>query len=337
MTQIGLTTVGVGASHAFIAKKQNSKVIVALDNIIQSPLYEKVGAATTTVSILNRVVSLYDASIFKQYDLIKIDNEIMRIQVVGYNGNANDVFVDREWMGTQLSAHTNGSSVQLVKGDYNIIKDRITFADVPFGGIKETVGVSSNQFNLVTNSFTALSDFLVTGSEVRLRSFNPPAPLVGNDNYFIPPKGNNNFSLAANKGDALVGTAITFTSAGIGTHNFLFVDTSNGSSFQGRSFMRSDYTGNVVMDDVSGSFTGIAKTFTITSSGVNTTGITSDFGAILVNNIFQKPEVDYDFIGGSATGITSIRFTGNDTNTINLSDVNANNLPLVFGKYYLLV
>ena len=326
-THIGLTTVGVGASHAFIATKQNSKVIVALDNIIQSPLYEKVGAATTTVSILNRVVSLYDASIFKPYDLIKIDNEIMRIQVVGYNGNANDVFVDREWMGTQLSGHTNGSDVQLVKGDYNIIKDKITFADVPFGGIKETVGVSSNQFNLVTNSFTALSDFLITGSEVRLRSFDPPAPLVGNDNYFIIKNDNNNFSLAANKGDALVGTAITFTSAGVGTHNFLFVDTSNGSSFQGRSFMRSDYTGNVVMDDVSGGFTGIAKTFTITSSGVNTTGITSDFGAILVNNIFQKPEIDYDFVGGSATGITSIRFTGNDTDTINLSDVNANQLP----------
>ena len=65
-THIGLTTVGVGASHSFIAKKQNSKVIVALDNIIQSPLYEKVGSATTTVSILNRVVRLHDASIFKQ-------------------------------------------------------------------------------------------------------------------------------------------------------------------------------------------------------------------------------------------------------------------------------
>ena len=326
-TNIGLTTVGVGVSHSFTAKKQNSKVILALDNIIQSPLYDKVGAATTTVSILNRVISLHDASIFKSYDLIKIDDEIMRIQVVGYNGNANDVLVDREWMGTQLAAHSNGSAVQLVKGDYNIIKDRVTFADVPFGGIKVNVGVSSNQFNLTTNSFTALSDFLVTGSEVRLRSINPPAPLVGNDNYFIIKNGVNNFSIAANRGDALVGTAITLTSAGIGTHNFLFIDTSNGSSFQGRSFMRSDYTGNVVMDDVSGGFTGIAKTFTITSSGVNTTGITSDFGAILVNNIFQKPEIDYDFIGGSSTGITSIRFTGNGSNTINLNDVNANNLP----------
>ena len=247
-THIGLTTVGVGVSHSFTAKKQNSKVMVALDNIIQSPLYNKVGAATTTVSILNRVISLYDASIFKSYDLIKIDDEIMRIQVVGYNGNPNNVFVDREWMGTQTAAHTNGSTVQLVKGDYNIIKDRITFADVPFGGIKQTVGVSSNQFNIAANSFTALSDFLVTGSEVRLRSVNPPAPLVGNDNYFLIKNGVNNFSIASNKGDALVGAAITLTSAGIGTHNFLFVDTSNGSSFQGRSFIRSDYTGNVVMD-----------------------------------------------------------------------------------------
>ena len=326
-TNIGLTTVGVGASHSFTSRKQNSRVILALDNIIQSPLYDKVGTATTTVSILNRVVSLHDASMFKSFDLIKIDDEIMRIQVVGYNGNANDLFVDREWMGTKVAPHVNGSDVQLVKGDYNIIGDRVTFADVPFGGIKVNVGVSSLQFNLATNSFTALSDFLVSGSEVRLRSVNPPAPLVGNDNYFIIKNANNNFSLAANKGDALVGIAITFTSAGVGTHNFLFVDTSNGSSFQGRSFMRSDYTGNVVMDDVSESFTGIAKTFTVTSSGVNTTGITSDFGAILINNIFQKPEVDYDFIGGSATGITSIRFTGNDTNTINLSDVNANKLP----------
>ena len=326
-TQIGLTTVGVGNSHYFTAKKQNSKVIVALDNIIQSPLYTTVGSATTTVNILNRVVTTFDNPGFKAYDLIKIDDEVMRIQVVDYNGIKNSFLVDREWMGTTLTSHTNGSTVQLVKGDYNIVNDRLTFSDVPFGGIKVNVGVDSNQFNLSTNSFTALSDFLTTGSEVRIRSVNPPAPLIGNNNYFLIKNGVNNFSIAENRGDALVGSAITLTSAGIGTHNFLFIDTSNGSSFQGRSFIRSDYSGNVVMDDVSPSFTGIAKTFTIKSAGVNTTGITSDFGAILVNNIFQKPEVDYDFIGGSATGITSIRFTGNTSNNISINDVNANQLP----------
>ena len=53
-TNIGRTTVGVGASHSFTSRKQNSKVILALDNIIQSPLYDKVGTATTTVSILKQ-------------------------------------------------------------------------------------------------------------------------------------------------------------------------------------------------------------------------------------------------------------------------------------------
>ena len=326
-TQIGLTTIGIGVSHYFTAKKQNSKVIVALDNIIQSPMYTHKVGVTTLSGFLNRVVTLADASQFEAYDLLKIDDEIMRVQVVGYNGNTNDVLVDRQWMGTSLAPHAVGSDVSILRGDYNIIRDKLTFVDVPFGGIRVKVGVSAQQFNLATNSFTAISDFFQTGSEVRLRSIDPPKPLVANNNYFLIKNGTNNFSIANTKGDALVGAAITLTTVGVGTHNFLFVDTTNGSSFQGRSFIRNDYSGNIVMDDIADSFTGIAKTFTIKSAGVNTTGITSDFGAILINNIFQKPDIDYDFIGGTSTGITSIRFTGNRTNNISISDVNANQLP----------
>ena len=326
-THIGLTTVGIGNSHYFTANKQNTKVIMALDNIIQSPLTEEVGAATTLSGMLNKVISFWDISGFKSYDLIKIDDEIMRIQVVGYNGIANDALVDREWLGTKPTLHINGASIKKVKGDYNIVKDKVTFVDVPFGGIKVTVGVSSDQVNVQRNSFRAISDYLETGSEVLVRSINPPVPLIGNETYFLIKEANNEFSFAETKGDALTGVGITLTTAGIGTHNFIFVDTSNGSSFQGRSFIRSDYTGNLVIDDISDSFTGIAKTFTIKSGGSNTTGITSDFGSLLINNIFQKPEIDYDFIGGSSTGITSIRFTNNSSNTTSLTDVNANRVP----------
>ena len=66
------------------------------------------------------------------------------------------------------------------------------------------------------------------------------------------------------------------------------------------------------LDDISQNFTGIGKTFTLTEDGNNTTGITSDFGAILINNIFQKPEVDYNFLSSPSPGITSVRFTGNE-------------------------
>ena len=42
---IGITTVGVGATHSFSVQKKLTKAIIALDNMIQSPLYTRVGEA----------------------------------------------------------------------------------------------------------------------------------------------------------------------------------------------------------------------------------------------------------------------------------------------------
>ena len=327
---IGITTVGVGLTHSFTAQKRNTKAIIAIDNMIQSPLYTRVGAATTVVQVQNREVVVGNASFLKAYDLIQIDDEIMRIQVVGYNGNANNLLVDREWMGTTKSAHAANTAVQLKLGDYNIIDDKITFADVPFGGNRETVGVSSENFS--GDSFFALSEILPTGTKVKIRSLNPPIPLLANNDFFIIQDAPNTFRFAETKGEALVGIGITLVNAGIGTHQLILSDIPIGSGFQGRTFIRSDYDGNLILDDISGNFTGIGKSFTLTSDGANTTGITSDFGAILINNIFQKPDIDYDFISSPSPGITSVRFTGNAnqdfvSENYSVSDVNANNLP----------
>lgn len=327
---IGITTVGVGLTHSFTAQKRNTKAIIAIDNMIQSPLYTRVGAATTVVQVQNREVLVGDSSFLKAYDLIQIDDEIMRIQVVGYNGTANNLLVDREWMGTTKSAHAANTAVQLKLGDYNIIDDKITFADVPFGGNRESVGVSSENFT--GDSFYALSELLPTGTKVKIRSLNPPTPLLANNDFFIIQDAPNTFRFAETKGEALVGIGITLINAGIGTHQLILSDIPIGSGFQGRTFIRSDYDGNLILDDVSQSFTGVGKTFTLTSDGANTTGITSDFGAILINNIFQKPDIDYDFISSPSPGITSVRFSGNAnldyvSENYSISDVNANNLP----------
>ena len=61
------------------------------------------------------------------------------------------------------------------------------------------------------------------------------------------------------------------------------------SSFSGRIFYRLDYEKNTIFDDISNSFDGSTDQFDITSSGVAVTGITTSHGAVLVNNIFQKP------------------------------------------------
>jgi len=327
---IGLTTVGVGSTHRFTAQKLDTKCIISVDNVIQSPLLSNTGTATTTENtMLNREVRFADVRGFSQYDLIQIGNEILRIQVIGFGTMSNNVLLDRAWMGTFEEPHTGNSTVTLLKGDYNIRQNKIHFADVPFGGTRQKIGVSSASIDVAANKFTALTEIFDTGTQVKLRSINPPAPLTGNRDYYIIKNETNSFTFANTKGDALTGVGITLTSTGIGTHNLLVADVVEGSEFQGRSFIRSDYTGNFLLDDISSGFTGIAKTFTMQSGSSNITGINTDFGVILLNNTFQKPETDYNY--NEVGGATSITFTGNNisgfTETYSTSDVNANRLP----------
>ena len=329
---IGLTTVGIGTTHKFVSEKQNSKCLIVIDNVIQSPVYDRPGTVTTCDNnIIGTKILFNDPGNFSRYDLIRVNDEIMRIQIIGVDGIPNKVLVDRAWMGTKQFAHQIGDTIHLLGGDYNIINDRIFFSDVPYGGNREEIGISSITIDITSNSFNLLSDSLETGTRVKLRTLDPPRPLEENHEYFIIKNSANNFSFADNKGKALAGESIDLTTSGIGTHKIILSDSTDGSSFQGRVFTRSDYHDNVVLDDISLGFTGIGKTFTLKSAGVNTTGISTDFGPILINNVFQRPGIDYNLDGDASTGITTITFTGNESTeeaeTYSTSDVNSNNLP----------
>ena len=87
------------------------------------------------------------------------------------------------------------------------------------------------------------------------------------------------------------------------------------SSFAGRVFYKLDYETNKVIDDISEQFNGTQDKFDLFTNGQVLTGINTNFGAILIDNIFQKPfygdvgsiqESDYQIVG---TGQT-IDFTG---------------------------
>lgn len=328
---IGLTTVGVGQTHYFEAQKENTKCIIAIDNIIQAPVKVDVEPFATLVSNAGNTLDVSDVSDLKANDIINIEEEMMLVRVVNPKGRQNRLLVERRWLGTDNGPpFINGADVKKVTGDYNIVGNKIHFVSSPFSGLDYSVGISSELVDVSDNSFIVLDDVFQTGDEVRLISERPPAPLVGDNNYFIIKNGNNNFSLANTEVDANSNAPIDLTSVGVGTFRLRLFDKSNNSSFQGRQFIRSDYSGNIQIDNIAPSFTGIAKTFTLTSEGSNITGITTDFGSILINNIFQKPDTDYDFIGGESTGITSIRFTGQNVSgneALSTKDVTANAIP----------
>jgi hypothetical protein len=258
---LDITSVGIGTLHRFVATNQNAKVIVALDNLIQSPI---VSTATTT-TLSKNAFTTSDIIFFNQItsffggDLIRIGDEIMRIDGVGI-GSTNAIQVRRPRLGTSIAGYSTGALVTKVSGNYNIVDNVLNFAEAPFGNI----------------------------------------PL----------------SSPTNRPDERD-----------------WVGIATGSSFQGRSFIRSGiinssdetYHKNYIFSDISSGFNGINKTFTLTSNGTNATGIQTENAIVLINDIFQGPGLTYDYTLLESAGITSITFTGAATSVS--YDVNNASIP----------
>ena len=132
---LDITSVGVGTFHTFTAKDQNTKCLIALDNYIQSPIVATsvTTGLTTSVPRTTDILEFAGITSFFGGDLIKIDDEIMKINTVGYGGSENRILVDRPWMGTGIATHAQYSLVTKVQGNYNIVDNTLNFITAPQG------------------------------------------------------------------------------------------------------------------------------------------------------------------------------------------------------------
>ena len=142
---LNITSVGIGTSHSFTSFKQNEKLLISIDNVIQSPV--ALTSTTTYLSANLRSVDdlLYSDSILGLFagDLLRIDNEIMKIESVGV-GFTNTIRVSRPWMGTKISSHSIGTSITKVNGNYNVVDNKINFVESPYGNIPFGTTTGSN-------------------------------------------------------------------------------------------------------------------------------------------------------------------------------------------------
>ena len=143
-TPLTLSSVGIGTSHRFVSTNQNSKVLLSIDNMIQSPV-----VATSITTTAAKAIALTDTRItfsgitsFFGGDLIKVNDEIMRINSVGF-GSTNVVFVQRFWMGTNVQSHSIGSLITKVSGNYNIVDNTVNFVTAPYG--PTPIGTTTNR------------------------------------------------------------------------------------------------------------------------------------------------------------------------------------------------
>jgi hypothetical protein len=131
---VQLESVGIGTSHRFISTNQNAKAIVAIDNVIQSPV---VSTAVTShlanqMSDTDNLLTFSGITSFFGSDLIQISDEIMKIEGIGI-GSTNVIRVRREWLGTKIGTAGTGELITKVAGNYNIVDNHLNFVEAPFG------------------------------------------------------------------------------------------------------------------------------------------------------------------------------------------------------------
>ena len=141
---LNFESVGVGTSHTFTAVNQNAKVLVSIDNIIQSPV-----VSTSLTSRLSLPLSISDdiayftgITSFFGGDLIRIDSEIMKVEGIGI-GSTNAIRVRRPWLGTAVVGHSSDALITKVTGNYNIVDNYLSFAEAPYGDVPEGLPTNS--------------------------------------------------------------------------------------------------------------------------------------------------------------------------------------------------
>ena len=131
---IDITSVGVGTTQSFTSKNLNSKALITLDNNIQSPAIQSPINSTLASDSLrtSNFITLTGISSFFSGDIIKINNEFMKIDTVGI-GATNKLLVRKGQLNSLLADHSAGDTVTKFLGNYQIVKDTINFTDAPKG------------------------------------------------------------------------------------------------------------------------------------------------------------------------------------------------------------
>jgi len=162
------TSLGEGNAHRFTMKKKNSKCIITVDELVQSPIaytgiaHSLSGNVGGTLGVSTTVVSLSGISTINIKDILYVDDEFMGIVNVGLgttnigpitnSGSINLVEVNRGFLGSSATSHSDNTEARIYKGAFNIVDDEIHFAEPPRGNPQ--IDKTKSNLDFETSSFT---------------------------------------------------------------------------------------------------------------------------------------------------------------------------------------
>jgi hypothetical protein len=332
---LNINSVGIGSVHRFVSTNQNSKVLVAIDNIIQSPVVSTAVTSTLAINAFTTDDILYFTEITSFFggDLIQIEDEIMKIEGVGI-GSTNAVQVRRPLIGTILAGYSSGTLITKVIGDYNIVDNVLNFISAPYGNIplssttnppdeRDWEGVSTRStfqgrtftrsgvpnsseeayynnyiFDSISDQFNGFTkNFTLTSEGNDISEIDDNNAVVLINGIFQEPGLTNDYNLTESVGI----TSITFTGAA----------TSVSYDVNNASIPRGGIVASI------GSTEGIGYQPLVSAGGTATVSIAGTIAAISIGNsgsgYREGVQIVNVGVSTSATGAPNIQFIGTAT------------------------
>ena len=168
-TAITFTGFGEGNAHTLSMKDPNERSLITIDDIVQYPVTPSPISHTLKynhnvhIGLNNTIFSLSGISTIHVEDVLKIDNEYMRVIDVGTGSSSIGpitpgigtyplVSVERGSVGTAKSIHENGDQVNKFKGGFNIVDSTIYFTNAPRGNPNRSL--TDGGLDFPTSEFT---------------------------------------------------------------------------------------------------------------------------------------------------------------------------------------
>ena len=150
-TAVTFTSLGEGNAHQFSMAKSNEKSLFIIDDVVQYPLiktdvtYTLDSNLSGEVGVATDIIHLSGISTLSSSDILKIENEFVEIVNVGFAttggssvgsaGTFNTVQVNRAFLGSFADTHSDGVSVQRLKGSYHVNGRDLHFTRPPRGDL----------------------------------------------------------------------------------------------------------------------------------------------------------------------------------------------------------
>ena len=156
---VTFTSVGSGNAHQLEMFKKMEKTIISIDGVVQSPLsynlveYQLSDNNGGQVGVADTYFAISGIATITPGNVLKIDDEYVKVSSVGLGtsssgpitgiGTFNLIESERGFVGTSATSHTDGTSVKVYTGSFNIVNNKVHFTEAPKGNINEDVDLSN--------------------------------------------------------------------------------------------------------------------------------------------------------------------------------------------------